>query len=119
MDHLSMTAVGSSLGHHVMEEQQGRMRRYVLCHGCGHLSASAEVFGSVQVPIKGFANLQAALQGLVAPEVLDGTSKYNCSGCQSEQAASLGRYFDGERRRPPLEPASSAACRWSAPCLTF
>ncbi|KAA0163486.1 hypothetical protein FNF31_02880 [Cafeteria roenbergensis] len=95
MDHLSMTAVGSSLGHHVMEEQQGRMRRYVLCHGCGHLSASAEVFGSVQVPIKGFANLQAALQGLVAPEVLDGTSKYNCSGCESEQAASLGRYFDG------------------------
>ena len=126
MDHLAMMAVGTGLGLHVMDEQQGRMRRYILCHGCGALSASPEVFASVQVPIKGCRSIGGALARMTSPEVLDGSNQYSCSACRSKQDASLGRYFDGELTsrlpKPPARrlaaPAADAAPRPRLCCPT-
>jgi ubiquitin carboxyl-terminal hydrolase 47 len=98
LDHLTMFAATSSLGHHVMEEQQGRLRKYVLCHECGYLSPSAEVFTALPVPIKGYRILEEALAAMVTPEQLAGSEQYSCPSCGKRVDASLGRYFDGEWR---------------------
>lgn len=69
---------------------RGRVGYQTRCLTCQNLSESSyrfDDFSELDIPIKGYKNLDNSLGSLLSPEILDGDNQYYCEHCNTKRDA--------------------------------
>ena len=80
----------ATVGGVLRDNQLGLLEHYIQCEGCGTVRTRPEEFTTFMIPVKGCADVDAALHAALSEEVLSGDNAYSCETCGSKQTARKG-----------------------------